>query len=315
MLNYLKAGYRYILTVPRDYHALSSIRYRQSKPTMAATELLVALVAGTASYWGFFNRGEHFLYPTKYLQVFCITVLAGAIFLSQSAQVAFATGLSQAVRLGAVYLAGVYTNCAIFRLFFNPLNKIPGPYFTRLSKFAFCFMNVKLDGHHVLKRLHDQYGPFVRIGPNDISVIDADGTQVISAADSKCTKGPWYDQDSPHISMHTTRSRAMHDRRRRIWAPAFSDKALRGYETRVQSLNDLLITKLDETEGTTSVWNARNPTDNATGKPINATNLLNMYSFDVMGDLAFGKPFDMLQNMKTHCKCYSHALAYIKFQH
>lgn len=25
-----------------------------------------------------------------------------------------------------------------------------------------------------------------------------------------------------------------------------------------------------------------------------------MYAFDVMGDLAFGKPFDMLENMKTH---------------
>lgn len=217
---------------------------------MAITESLVALLTGVASYWGFFNRGEHFLYPTKYLQVFLITLLAAAIFLAQSANIAFTTALSQAVRLGAIYLFGVFTNCAIFRLFLNPLNKIPGPYFTRLTKFAFCVKNLKLDSHHVLKRLHDQYGPFLRIGPNDISVIDADGTQVISAADSKCTKGPWYDQDSPHISMHTTRSRAMHDRRRRIWAPAFSDKALRGYENRVQGLNDLLISRIVDTNGT-----------------------------------------------------------------
>lgn len=30
-----------------------------------------------------------------------------------------------------------------------------------------------------------------------------------------------------------------------------------------------------------------------------------MYAFDVMGDLAFGEPFDMLANMKTHCKSFS----------
>lgn len=209
-----------------------------------------ALVLGTASYWGFFNRGEHFLYPQKYLQVFCITILAGAIFLSQSTQVAFTTALSQASALGAVFLFAVYANCAIYRLFLNPLNKIPGPYFARLTKFDFVFRNRKLNSHHVMKRLHDQYGPFLRVGPNDISVIDADGMQVVSAQDSKCIKGPWYDQDHPHISMHTTRSRAIHDRRRKVWTPAFSDKALRGYEHRVQAFNDLLITKLDETKGT-----------------------------------------------------------------
>ena len=42
----------------------------------------------------------------------------------------------------------------------------------------------------------------------------------------------------------------MHDRRRRIWAPAFSDKALRGYENRVQGLNDLLISRIVDTNGT-----------------------------------------------------------------
>lgn len=208
-----------------------------------------ALLAGTAAYWGFFNRGEHFLYPQRYLQVFGITIVATAIFVSQSSRIAFSAALSEATTLGAIFLAGIYTNCAIYRLFFNPLNKIPGPYIFRLTKLAFCYGNRNLNSHHVMKRMHDQYGPFLRVGPNDISVIDADGMQVISSADSKCIKGPWYDQDHPHISMHTTRSRAVHDRRRKIWLPAFSDKALRGYEHRVQAFNDLFITKLDETKG------------------------------------------------------------------
>lgn len=214
-----------------------------------ATASLVVLLAGVTSYWGFFNRGEHFLYPQKYLQVFLITVLATGIFLAQQLNEPFTAGLARASGWAAIYLFGVYSNCAIYRLFLNPLNKIPGPYFTRLSKFAFCAKNIKFNSHHVLKDLHDKYGPFLRLGPNDISVIDADGTQVVSGADSKCTKAPWYDQDFPHISMHTTRSRKMHDVRRKVWAPAFSDKALRGYEKRIQGLNDLLISKLRDTDG------------------------------------------------------------------
>lgn len=82
-------------------------------------------------------------------------------------------------------------------------------------------------------------------------MIDVKAVEVISAPNSKCTKGPWYDQDSPRCSLHTTRDRGVHDRRRKIWAPAFSDKSLRGYELRIQGLNDLLISKIDEAKGKT----------------------------------------------------------------
>ena len=37
-----------------------------------------------------------------------------------------------------------------------------------------------------------------------------------------------------------------------------------------------------------------------TGEPINVSKWFNYYSFDVMGDLAFGKSFDMLKNGQTH---------------
>lgn len=36
------------------------------------------------------------------------------------------------------------------------------------------------------------------------------------------------------------------------------------------------------------------------GEPINVSKWFNYYSFDVMGDLAFGRSFDMLKNGQTH---------------
>src|SRR4051794_22455170 len=36
------------------------------------------------------------------------------------------------------------------------------------------------------------------------------------------------------------------------------------------------------------------------GKPVDATTLLNLYSFDVMGDLAFGQDFGMLEKGEVH---------------
>lgn len=143
----------------------------------------------------------------------------------------------------------MYANLLAFRIFLNPLNKFPGPFGARISKVDHSIRNRNFDAHIKFVEAHKKYGDFLRIGPNDLSVIDVKAVEVISAPNSKCTKAPWYDQDWPRSSLHTTRDKGLHDRRRRVWAPAFSDKALRGYESRVQNLNDMLISKLTDTKG------------------------------------------------------------------
>lgn len=60
--------------------------------------------------------------------------------------------------------------------------------------------------------------------------------------------------------------------------------ALRDYEGRVVDYTYKLLEQLS----------------NMSGKPMNASSWFNYYSFDVMGDLAFGKSFDMLTSGKAH---------------
>jgi hypothetical protein len=208
-----------------------------------------ALAAGIASHLFYFKPYEHHLYPLRYVQAFLFAIATISFGRSQVYETTIAAQVAPTLSLAAIWLAGVFSSLAIYRLFFNPLNKIPGPYFARLSKFNTVFRNSKLDGHHQLQQLHQKYGKFVRIGPNDISVTDPEGGPVISAPNSKCTKAIWYDGDYPLQSMHTTRDKAFHDRRRRVWAPAFSDKALRGYESRVQVYNDLLVKQITAFSG------------------------------------------------------------------
>lgn len=66
--------------------------------------------------------------------------------------------------------------------------------------------------------------------------------------------------------------------------------ALRDYEGRVTKYADGLVSQLAT----------------FSGKPVNATLWLNFYSFDIMGDLGFGKSFDMLKNgEKVWIECLS----------
>ncbi|KIX00842.1 uncharacterized protein Z518_09907 [Rhinocladiella mackenziei CBS 650.93] len=247
--------------------------------------LLAVALTGVASHLFFFKIGERHLYPLRYVQAFLLGCTITIVAKSHYGRTPTRDAMAFTAKYATLYLAGLYTSLIIYRLFFNPLNQIPGPFWMRLSRFDFVLrVAAKMNSHHTLLALHQKYGPFVRIGPNDISVTHPDGVEVISGIKSKCSKAQWYSQDVPLISMHTCRDRAQHDRRRRIWSPAFSDKALRGYESRVRRYNELLIEKLDESNG----------------QPLDMSKWFNLYSFDVMGDLGFGTSFHMLESGELH---------------
>ena len=243
-----------------------------------------AFTAGVATHLLYYKQYEFHFTPWRNVQAFLLATITVIIARIQYYETPIRLATTSTITLAAIFLAGIYSSLLTYRIFFNPLNKIPGPFFARISKFDSTIRNKKLDGHHQLLRMHQKYGRFVRIGPNDLSVADPDGTQVISAPNSKCTKSAWYDGDYPRLSMHTTRDKGLHDRRRRLWAPAFSDKALRGYEDRIKVYNDLLLEKISE----------------SSGKPVNAARWFNLYSFDVMGDLGFGESFGMLKSGQDH---------------
>jgi hypothetical protein len=62
----------------------------------------------------------------------------------------------------------------IYRLFFHPLRKIPGPKFAAATYWYEFYQDVILQGHYVKEypRLHEQYGPIVRVSPDRVHVND-----------------------------------------------------------------------------------------------------------------------------------------------
>ncbi|KAF5617234.1 pisatin demethylase cytochrome P450 [Fusarium tjaetaba] len=91
----------------------------------------------------------------------------------------------------------------------------------------------------------------------------------------------------PAISLHMSRDKNDHSRRRRAWDRAFSSKvprALRDYEPRVVKYTSQLLDRLEQTQDI----------------PIDIAKWFKFYSFDTMGDLAFGKSFNMLTDGVKH---------------
>lgn len=227
---------------------------------------LLAAIIGSASFFFYFHHGEHHMHGPLYIQLFVAANMASAAALMHFHGANVSDAFLTVSPVAGSWLLGVLGSCFVWRAFFNPLNKIPGPWMARITSFHTSYRLGNKVSYELLTEYHAKYGPYVRIRPNDLSITDPKAVPLAYGPNTTVTKGDWYDTGAPYHSMHTARDKAAHDQRRRYWAPAFSDKALRDYESILQEFNHKLIGKLDEFHGA----------------PVNVSKWFNLFSFDVM---------------------------------
>ncbi|KAF5254107.1 hypothetical protein FANTH_989 [Fusarium anthophilum] len=250
--------------------------------------LCCVAVCGVATHIAIFRIGEWDVAVHRIIASF------GLIYASLFSVLAYHGDLERQSLLGAWYIAsellaafiaGVYGSMVVYRLFFHPLRRFPGPRFAPLS--ALCAISMSMKKFHMfleVQKLHRTYGDFIRLGPSEISVASPTAVASIYQNSSPCQKGPWYNVFVPTISLHATRDRQEHTIRRKVWDRGLNAKAMRDYEPRIEKYTGLLMSQLQQ----------------RCGKPVDITDWCGFYGFDVMGDLAFGKSFNMLNDGVKH---------------
>jgi tryprostatin B 6-hydroxylase len=244
-----------------------------------------AFLAGVAFHLLFFRRYEHHMHAIRYM-VIGSSLWLGAVGIAAGLhpEDTFLHAFIVATTGSSALLCGVYSSVLVTRLFFHPLGRFPGPVLAKISSLWWTSQVWQGDAHLRIIDLHRQYGPIVRIGSNDLSIAIPVGVPVVYGPNSVCRKATWYDEDSPRRSIHTSRDFNFHQQRRRVWSAGFSDKALRGYEKRISQYNDALVARITECEG----------------QVINASQYMNWWAFDIMGNLAFNRDFGMLEKAEAH---------------
>ena len=242
-----------------------------------------AVALGVACHLGYLNHGEHHLYSVRYLQALFTAFLTLGVILASFSGQSISNVFMEVTKLMAFWLAGLYASLLLYRVVFSPLDRFPGPLGARISNFWFSSRLSKHNAFQKVLDLHAEYGEFLRIGSNDLSIVHPEAVEAIYGLGSPCRKAAWYDLTHPMVSLQTTRSRLVHNKRRRIWSMAFSDKALHDYEQRINAHQDKFLTHIA-----------------GAGGRVNVARSFNFYSFDVMGDLAFGESFDMLTVSEDH---------------
>ena len=247
-----------------------------------------AFVLGVALHVLVFRNGEWDLETSRIIIGTFFLDLGSAVGLARLMPDAYPSIGSAAKEVGQLTLfvtLGIYASLLAYRAFFHRLNSFPGPFVARLTNFYPTYLSAKkLHLYEETERLHRQYGDFVRLGPSELSITDPRAAQIVHAPSSPCSKGPWYLGTLPLVSLHGCRDKPEHSRRRKVWDRGFTAKALKDYEPRVAGHTEELMQAIEQRKG----------------QPMDASLWFNYFSFDVMGDLSFGKSFGMLKRGTSH---------------
>ncbi|KAK8039908.1 benzoate 4-monooxygenase cytochrome P450 [Apiospora rasikravindrae] len=237
-----------------------------------STTLLTAAVVGLLSHmpirsFEFEMAVYHFLAGC----VVCFFGLGGLYFHTGQSSSLYAA-LARSLLVQAVFHVSLLTSIAVYRLGFHRCHNIPGPLGAKLSRFYAAYLaSKKLQFHNELLQMHEKYGDFVRTGPREVSIKRKAAVYAIFGPNSKCVKSTWHAQfglDPNKVSMMVCRDRAI----------------TRDIRPRIKSHADLLVQRLRE----------------QSGRPVNATQWSMFFSFDMIGDVGYGKSFDQLVTLEEH---------------
>ncbi|KAK7990404.1 cytochrome P450 [Apiospora arundinis] len=176
----------------------------------------------------------------------------------------------------------------IFNLFFHPLCRYPGPKLWAMTRIPYTLNIHAGRAPWRIRDLHAQYGPFVRLAPDILSISHPDALTQLQGHRKGKPENPkdpkliWQFKDNIVGS-----SREDHTRLRRAMSHAFSAQAMLEQQPLIKRYVDLLIQRLHENcnQGQTS---------------LDVTQWYNWTTFDIVGDLAFGEPFDCLDQANYH---------------
>ncbi|KIP04469.1 hypothetical protein PHLGIDRAFT_193285 [Phlebiopsis gigantea 11061_1 CR5-6] len=203
-------------------------------------------------------------------------------------------GLYTALRYSATFsphvvstslgLTCAYTLCACattaaYRLSpWHPLADMPGPRAWHLSSLWFSYVSYKGRRHLILDALHAQYGPFLRVGPDTISVNSPGAQHIYSGAahmpKSESYRAPGHKRQ---VAMFFKQpSERLHTERKRVWSGLFTKDGV-----------SQLLPVLEKRTYDLLQCMERRQAESPDGS-IDLTECFYHWSYDFMGDMVFG---------------------------
>ncbi|KAK0238637.1 cytochrome P450 [Armillaria nabsnona] len=227
---------------------------------------------------------SHALFKRQEPKVLQFLALQAAGFISVFAAFLSKTGHPVDAGIAATiavdtFLAGLTASIVVYRLSpWHPLAKYPGPRLAKITKWYMSYWIAKGNRHLKLQELHEIYGPWLRIGPNELSINNPAAMRPLYSQmfRSRFYQGAPQDADA----LITTNDAAEHASRLIAWNKAFSIENLKNYRAQAKVRTAQLLDIVD-----------------AISKEKTALSLshwISLWGIDVMGDMAFSGGFETM---------------------
>lgn len=175
---------------------------------------------------------------------------------------------------------------SVYNLFLHPLAHVQGPFWGRVSGIPSWYHALRGDRHIWLWQQFQIYGSKVRPEPNLVLFCDPDAYLDIYGMKSNVRRShfytAWKRNDRENTTLTTVDVEA-HAKKRKVLNIAFTEKMVRSASSfiinHVDRWNQLLL----EENGNSTEWST----------PTDLSHKLDALTFDIMGDLSFGKSFDI----------------------
>ncbi|KAJ6261390.1 Cytochrome P450 monooxygenase [Drechslerella dactyloides] len=183
-------------------------------------------------------------------------------------------------------LASFLTTTAVYRIWFHPLSKIPGPKLAAATWLVEFYYNHIKQGQYYKKieEWHKVYGPVIRITPHEVHVNNPDTYSLLYKTNAKVTKDPlYYQRFAGDINvLFFAKDTATHRSRRDPLNNYFSKKSVTEFEAVIVKHIDRLCQHLKQHAESAPLGSQ---------KPIDLHYRIRCIVLDIFSDYAFGKSF------------------------
>ncbi|KAI0485715.1 cytochrome P450 CYP682H1 [Xylaria cf. heliscus] len=178
----------------------------------------------------------------------------------------------------AVVLA-YHTSLSVYRLFLSPLSSIPGPKIAAISYLYESYYEIVLGGQYFKRvaQMHQEYGPIVRVTPNEVHWNDPDFIDTVYPGPGRKTNKPLWFAQRTGIS---TPDHDLHRRRRNALNSFFSVASIRRLEPIMKKYMAEMISRMEQA--------------GQTGVIMQMHSVFKACASDVITEYAFGESFGFM---------------------
>ncbi|KAK1637102.1 cytochrome protein [Colletotrichum phormii] len=194
--------------------------------------------------------------------------------------------------IGLVGIVAYLVSLAIYRLYFSPLAKFPGPRLAALTQWYETYYELfSGDGGQFIwhyAKLHEEYGPILRINPWELHIQDSSFYDVLYSSSRHSSKLTTLAHrfNSPESAFSTV-NHSRHRQRRAALNPFFSHRRIAEHQPNIQRMMHRL------TDRVTREYLGND-------KVLRIDQMWGCWTSDIINDYAFDKPHNFLDAPDFH---------------